>query len=316
MSRLLLIELLDGLHARARAPDELELRPGELCVAELEHGPEFAHVIAVERPIAPGPRGGDDRAPRTGRILRRATLQDRAHAEDDARRVHIAAETCRRVAAGREPPIKFVRVKYNLDRSILIVRYSCEETADARELGRRIEDELRVRVDLRQIGVRDETALIGGLGLCGQPLCCARWLRRFEPVNVKMAKAQGLALNPAAIGGACGRLKCCLRFEHAVYTDAARGLPRPGERVLTPQGPGRVIAVNILARRVTVAGAEPGAPPVEYAADDLTPVPPERPPACHDRDEGECHACAAAQRSEPASTRAPGARDLRPHHPG
>jgi cell fate regulator YaaT (PSP1 superfamily) len=149
--------------------------------------------------------------------------------------------------------VHLLRIRYSFDRSVLHVCYSAEEDQDMRELMRQLEQRLHTRLDMRLLGVRDSAALTGGVGTCGQKLCCSSWMRRFEAVNVKMAKVQGLSLNPAAISGSCGRLKCCLRYEYDYYREAGQRLPRLGAKVETADGKGAVLDVDILRQTVKVA---------------------------------------------------------------
>jgi hypothetical protein len=148
--------------------------------------------------------------------------------------------------------MKVVRVEYSFDLTSLVVYFTAEQRIDFRNLVHDLAQSLRTRVEMRQIGVRDEAKFLGGYGRCGLHLCCSAWLRDFTPVSIKMAKQQDLPLNPAEISGACGRLLCCLSYEDALYAEARHDMPRLNSVISTPEGPGKVKQVHVLRRTVTV----------------------------------------------------------------
>jgi cell fate regulator YaaT (PSP1 superfamily) len=164
----------------------------------------------------------------------------------------MAKEACGKQIEEHKLDVHLVSVRYNFDRSLLTVCFTADERVDFRDMVKALGTELGTRVEMRQIGVRDAAGLTGGVGPCGRLLCCCSWVKRFEGVNVKMAKAQRLSLNPTAISGMCSRLKCCLRFEHDCYREYARHLPREGTQVECHQGRGRVIDRDILGQRLRV----------------------------------------------------------------
>ncbi len=184
--------------------------------------------------------------------------------------------------------MKLINLHLVQDRRLLVVQFAAEGRVDFRELLRDLSRVLHLRVELRQIGVRDETAVRGGLGCCGRPFCCATFLADFQSINVRLAKEQGLSLNPVNISGVCGRLKCCLRYEAEGYRELRRELPRPGSLVLTPDGEGKVLDVQPLKRVVRVslppAGGEVGPRVADFPADQLKSL---HPPGCcrHEEDE-------------------------------
>ena len=147
--------------------------------------------------------------------------------------------------------MKVVDVEYNFDATSLLVYFIAEQRVDFRQLVHDLAQALHTRVEMRQIGVRDQAKALGGLGRCGLTLCCASWLREFTPVSIKMAKQQDLPLNPAEISGACGRLLCCLSYEDEYYGEARRQMPRLNSTVMTPEGPGKVRQVHVLRNSVT-----------------------------------------------------------------
>jgi cell fate regulator YaaT (PSP1 superfamily) len=190
-------------------------------------------------------------------ILRKATTTDLARRATLAQREREARAFCRERILARGLPMKLVEVRIGLDSSKAMFYFTAEARVDFRELVKDLTQHLRTRVELRQIGVRDEAKVLGAGGPCGRPLCCRTFLQTFAPVSIRMAKDQNLALNPLKLSGMCGRLKCCLAYEHPLYAELKRGLPRVGCSVCTAQGPGLVRAQNILEQTVLV-GLETG----------------------------------------------------------
>ena len=161
-------------------------------------------------------------------------------------------ELCQEKIDKRGLDMKLVDVEYTFDNSKVIFYFTADGRVDFRELVKDLAGVFRMRIELRQIGVRDEAKMLGGIGSCGRPLCCHSWLADFEPVSIKMAKVQNLSLSPTKISGICGRLMCCLKFENDVYTDLRRNMPEVGEQVKTPEGLGKVVDTTILEGKVKV----------------------------------------------------------------
>jgi cell fate regulator YaaT (PSP1 superfamily) len=185
-------------------------------------------------------------------VMRLAQEQD-WQAEDDAlSREEHAERLCAERIRQRGLPMKLVTVDYNLDGRKAVFYFSADNRIDFRDLVRDLAQTLRVRVEMKQIGHRDETKVIGAIGPCGRELCCSSWLRDFDSVTVKMARDQGLALNPSRLAGMCGRLKCCLRYEYATYLELKRALPNAGKRVESVKGSGKVLRQNILKQTVLI----------------------------------------------------------------
>ncbi len=183
--------------------------PGEKVIVQTEAGPSFGTVTAAIRPLAerrPAP------APEA-QVVRRATKEDIIARLKHEQREQEAHRTCLLKIRERQLPMKLARVEQLFDGSRLIFYYTAEGRVDFRELVRDLAAHFRVRIEMRQIGARDEAKMLGGYGACGRPLCCTTWLTTFEPVSIKMAKQQNLSLNPSKLSGMCGRLKCCLRYE-------------------------------------------------------------------------------------------------------
>jgi len=228
---------------------EHDYRPGERVLVDSDRGHRLATVAT-----SPLRRAIRDRGLR--RVVRRATEQDlRGERDGDADRAK-ALRIAKDAAAALRLPMKVFRVELNgpLGRGCkLNVYYTSDERLDLREFLRDVSSATGARIELRQLGVRDEAKAVGGIGSCGLTLCCTTWLPDFVPVSIKMAKDQGLVLSPTKVSGQCGRLKCCLVYEQAGYAELRKGLPKLGKRVISPRGEGRVVEVDVLRQRVRVS---------------------------------------------------------------
>jgi cell fate regulator YaaT (PSP1 superfamily) len=212
------------------------------------------------------------------RVARVATDADRERIARNHEREREAYALCKERIAGRGMPMKLVRARMLFDGSKVVFYFTSEGRVDFRELVKDLAYRLRMRIEMMQIGVRDEAKLLGGYGLCGQPMCCSAWIDDFCPVSIRMAKDQNLSLNPTKVSGVCGRLMCCLAYEHPVYQESGKGMPKLGKRVVTPQGRGRVTRLDVLARKVFVAledGQETIVTPEEIT---IAPPPPPQAP--------------------------------------
>jgi len=185
-------------------------------------------------------------------IERPATPEDLAQLEKNQLLEKRALEFCQQRIDARQLPIHLVRVECLFDTSKIIFYFTAPGRVDFRELVKDLVQEFRTRIELRQIGVRHRAKMVGGLGICGSELCCASFLKDFEPVSVRMAKEQQLSLNPSKISGVCGRLMCCLTYEHPIYQELRRHLPRLGKRVKIPEGEGKIIRYNLIRQTVTL----------------------------------------------------------------
>lgn len=225
----------------------LELVPGECAVVKTSRGMELGQIETVPEEMGPNTHT-EELSP----VLRVATEEDIAKAvEDDARSAEALSE-CEKLVTELGLPMKLLSAEYNLDNSRLTFLFSAEERVDFRELVRRLTSRFKIRVELRQVGSRDEAKLLGGYGRCGRQLCCASFLTEFTPVSIKMAKEQDLPLNPMKISGACGRLMCCLAFEGEQYRAMKARMPKIGQRVDTRLGEATVVAHNMLKETVMV----------------------------------------------------------------
>ncbi|HTE52946.1 MAG TPA: regulatory iron-sulfur-containing complex subunit RicT, partial [Kofleriaceae bacterium] len=220
---------------------------GEDVVVDSERGPRVGRVAVAPLRQDVG-RSGPLR-----RVLRRPTRGDERRLDANRERAEAALRAAKSTARELGLPIKVFHAELSLGGSKALIYYSSDDKVDARRLLRDLSQKLHLRIELRQTGVRDEAKMVGGIGSCGQELCCTTWLPAFVPVSIKNAKDQGLVLNPTKVSGQCGRLKCCLVYEQATYAELRRGLPKLGKRVVTASGEGRVVEVDVLRQRVRVS---------------------------------------------------------------
>lgn len=228
-------------------PAGADIKTGEYVIVETARGVECGEVVQGVREIA------DAAVPKALKpITRMADSVDirrmRQNREDEKR----AYRTCQECIARHGLEMKLVEAEYTLDRSKIMFYFTADGRVDFRELVKDLAGIFHTRIELRQIGVRDESKMLGGLGLCGQPFCCSRFLKNFQPVSIKMAKEQGLSLNPSKISGSCGRLMCCLAYEQKSYEYLNSITPQAGSIVRTPDGEGTVIEVNVVAGTLKV----------------------------------------------------------------
>ncbi len=246
MTRLAQVELDGGRILKCSCPEDLAIHEGDLCVAESGRALEFGRIGS----LIEGASGEEKRD--MPHVIRRATLQDQSHAGENAVYLKMVTDTCCRKAEEHKLDMQIVDVRQSFDRKAVTIAYTADERVQFRDMVRELARELRARIEMKQIGVRDAAGLVGGMGPCGRKLCCSTWLQRFDAVSVRMAKNQRLSLNPNTISGVCGRLKCCLRYENECYSQLCRGLPRDGAKVTCPAGKGYVLDTNILGQRVKV----------------------------------------------------------------
>ena len=247
----------------------LEFEEGATLVVEGSRGPLLG--TAVTRPV----ETEDDRiAKDTPKVLREASSKDLQNQEYYRSREKEAKLICLDRIASRNLPMKLVQTEFLFDGSKVIFYFTANGRVDFRELVRDLARELKTRIEMVQIGVRDEAKMVGGTGVCGREFCCTTFLDSFLPVSIKMAKDQCLSLNPAKVSGACGRLMCCLSYEHKSYLDFKSGLPKIGKRCMCPHGPGKVCRFDIVKERVVVC-LEDGRE-VEVERDQVTKLPPQQ----------------------------------------
>ena len=222
---------------------DADYRVGERVIVDTDRGPRLGSIA-----VAPAMRGIRDRNLR--RVIRRATDADLGRDNDAELQTFLRA--AKDAAMALRLPLKVFRVEGGRNR-LLVYYTSDEQRLDVRDFVRTVSQATSARVELRQLGVRDEAKVIGGIGTCGLTLCCTTWLPDFVPVSIKMAKDQGLVLSPTKVSGQCGRLKCCLVYEQAAYAELRKGLPKLGKRVVSQRGEGRVVEVDVLRQRVRVS---------------------------------------------------------------
>jgi len=228
-------------------PKGLTIPAGTDVIVETAQGPEFAHCAAGNHQVP------DDAVVKPLRsVLRIATDNDKHTAAYNRSREKEAFDVCKKKIQQHKLEMKLVRVECSFDGSKILFFFTADGRVDFRELVKDLAGVFRARIELRQIGVRDEAKMIGGLGICGRPFCCAQFMDEFLPVSIKMAKTQNLSLNPTKISGTCGRLMCCLKYEQDAYEDAIKRLPKNDSFVLTPDGTGNVSDVNVLKETVNV----------------------------------------------------------------
>jgi cell fate regulator YaaT (PSP1 superfamily) len=236
----------------------IDLRPGQHVMVEADRGEDLGEVTAVgliaERKCSSS--GGCATPTPEKRILRLARGDEVGRVDelrDDEDRVR--RET-RRLVQKHGLKMKVTEAEWQFDRNKLIIYFTAERRVDFRELVRDLARTFRTRIELRQIGVRDEAALLGGVGRCGRELCCSTWLPELKPVSLQLAKDQHLSLNPAQISGCCGRLMCCLMYEHRTYVEARRRFPREGKILRTARGEEKVVSVDIFQDTVNLRDTE------------------------------------------------------------
>lgn len=226
-------------------PKGEKFKIGELVIVETARGLEMGHISIENREV----EDSEIVAPLKP-IERRATKADLAKYRENQSKRASAMKVCDEKIRKHKLQMKLVDAEYTIDGTKVIFYFSADGRIDFRELVKDLASHFRMRIELRQIGVRDEARMLGGIGICGRPFCCSRWLHDFQPVSIKMAKQQNLSLNPSKISGSCGRLMCCLNFENKTYQELRKGMPNEGERIQTPEGLAKVVSVDLFNGRV------------------------------------------------------------------
>ena len=229
------------------SPGDLELQQGDHVIVETARGTECGEV-------AKGPHDVPDSSivKPLKTVTRMADAVDVRRMQQNRADEKRAFSVCEERIAKHKLDMKLVDVEYTLDRNKILFYFTADGRIDFRDLVKDLAGVFRTRIEPRQIGVRDESKMLGGLGICGQPFCCSRFLRDFQPVSIKMAKEQGLSLNPAKISGSCGRLMCCLAYEQPAYEYLNRITPGVGSIVKTPEGVGAVVETNVISGTLRV----------------------------------------------------------------
>ena len=228
-------------------PAGITCKPGDHVIIDTARGPEYGycvsgnHDISTKEVVAP-----------LRPVIRLATEQDEKKAQENQKTEKKAYEICLQKIREQELDMQLVSAECSFDGTKILFFFTADERVDFRELVKSLAGVFHTRIELRQIGVRDKAKMVGGLGICGRPFCCASFLDDFQPVSIKMAKTQNLSLNPTKISGTCGRLMCCLKYEQDAYEDLLRTAPKAESFVDTPDGRGTVVDVDLLRQRVKV----------------------------------------------------------------
>ena len=247
MTEVISVRFRNGCKEYYFDPRGLQIQAGQDVIVETAQGPEFAQCAQGNHQVE------DDQVVKPLRaVVRIATDNDCHTAAYNRSREKEAFDICRRKIQQHKLEMKLVRVECSFDGSKILFFFTADGRVDFRELVKDLAGVFRARIELRQIGVRDEAKMIGGLGICGRPFCCAQFMDEFLPVSIKMAKTQSLSLNPTKISGTCGRLMCCLKYEQDAYEDAIKRMPKNDSFVLTPDGTGNVSDINVLKETVNV----------------------------------------------------------------
>ena len=247
MTEVISVRFRNGCKEYYFDPKGLEIQAEQNVIVETAQGPEFAQCARGNHQVE------DDQVVKPLRgVVRIATDNDCHTAAYNRGREKEAFDICRRKIQQHKLEMKLVRVECSFDGSKILFFFTADGRVDFRDLVKDLAGVFRARIELRQIGVRDEAKMIGGLGICGRPFCCAQFMDEFLPVSIKMAKTQSLSLNPTKISGTCGRLMCCLKYEQDAYEDAVKRMPKNDSFVLTPDGTGNVSDINLLKETVNV----------------------------------------------------------------
>lgn len=227
--------------------EEIACGREDYVILDIDRGVEFGRILSDPTTSC---KGKVETA--LGKVVRVATQQDLMQIETHRRKAQEALRECVKKVEESKIEMRVTRAEYAFDGSKVIFYFTAEGRVDFRNLVKDLARIFKIRIELKQIGVRDKAKIVGGFGICGRELCCSSYMKFFHPVSMKMPKDQNLPLNPNRISGVCGRIKCCMAYEFQVYREYARGLPKVGDKVTTPQGKGKVIDANILKRYITV----------------------------------------------------------------
>ena len=246
-------------------PNGVEFELWDKAIVETTRGIECGEVAMKERTISE-----EELIHPLKKIIRKATEEDLRKVQQNKQKEKEAFDICLKKIASHNLKMKLVGVEYTFDNNKVLFYFTADGRIDFRELVKDLASVFRTRIELRQIGVRDESKMLGGLGICGKPFCCSTFLGEFQPVSIKMAKEQCLSLNPTKISGTCGRLMCCLKYEQEAYSDLLKRTPKIGALVDTPEGKGIVIDQNLLTRKLTIRlDKAPDASPTIFKVEEI-----------------------------------------------
>lgn len=244
-------------------PDGIVIERGQFVVVETARGIEFGNVVIANKLV-----DEDDVVLPLKKVLRVADEKDYLQVEENRSAAKEAFNICMQKISEHSLEMKLVDVEYTFDRNKIIFYFTAEGRVDFRELVKDLAAIFKTRIELRQIGVRDEAKMLGGIGPCGRMLCCSTFLGDFDPVSIKMAKDQNLSLNPTKISGLCGRLMCCLKYENDDYENAKEQLPDLGEFIYTSHGNGKVVGLNLVEQVIQIELMEQNKV-IEYTLDEM-----------------------------------------------
>lgn len=247
--RVALVRLRDAGQSATYKADEA-ISVNDYVIVEADRGTDYGVVTEISEADITMPKTGNDSSLKS--IVRKASPEDLEQISVNKKEASEATQMCSRKIGEYKINMKLVDAEYSFDKKKIVFYFTSDARVDFRELVKDLAKVFKIRIEMRQIGVRDEARLFGGIGPCGQALCCVRFLKNFEPVSMKMAKTQKLPLSSGKISGICGRLMCCLFYEYKTYKELSRGLPKEGETIETPQGKGKVVSVNVLKRTAYV----------------------------------------------------------------
>ena len=265
MKKIVPVRFKPGGKAYYFAPTGFEIQTGDHVIVDTARGTECGEVVAGPRDV-PDSQVAHELKP----VKRMADAVDVRRMEKNRADEKAAFEVCSQRIEAHKLDMKLVEAEYNLDRSKIVFYFTADGRIDFRDLVKDLAGVFHTRIELRQIGVRDESKMLGGLGICGQPFCCSRFLKDFQPVSIKMAKEQGLSLNPTKISGTCGRLMCCLSYEHKAYEYLNGITPMPGSIVRTPDGDGMVVEANPVSGMLKVRFQNEALAPKYYKRSECT----------------------------------------------
>ena len=229
-------------------PEGLEIEKGSHVIVETARGVEYGTVIISNKAVPE-----EQLLHPLKKVIRIASEEDDKIEEENKKKEKEAFDICKEKIKSHNLDMKLIDVEFTFDNNKIMFYFTAEGRIDFRELVKDLASIFRTRIELRQIGVRDETKMMNSIGICGRPLCCSGFLSEFQPVSIKMAKEQNLSLNPTKISGVCGRLMCCLKYEEETYKEINEKLPDIGQEVMTPDGQGTVLSVNVLRQLIRVA---------------------------------------------------------------
>lgn len=267
MTEIISVKFKENGRAYSFDPAGIKAEQGEYVIVETQNGIEIGTVSAANHEVAK-----DAIVKPLKKVIRKATEKDMARREENKKKEKEAFGICEELILTHKLDMKLVEVEYSFDANKIVFFFTSDGRVDFRELVKDLASRFHTRIELRQIGVRDEAKMLGGLGICGRPYCCKQFLNDFQPVSIKMAKEQGLSLNPTKISGSCGRLMCCLKYEQDAYEYLNSLTPSVGSTVKTPEGNAVVTDVNLITGYLTVRLSDSDSLPFKIHRDEVKPL--------------------------------------------